>query len=259
VTPIQLTKQQLISGRGVIDGLAVNPGADADHDLTISAGVTRDSTDTYMMTLLSPLTKQSDAAWAAGNNAGGMFVGSVQANTYYHCFLILKEDGTIDAGLDTSLVCANRPAGYIAHRRIATRRTNNNGDWFIIWQLGDQNLWQYPRWDALGVTLGTTPTLFTLSTPPGVRVFPIAAFVTFYKYNSTVYGAVYSPEISGPGIVDLQTHVSQTTNYNAWPVAFGATPLRTNTSSQVLAGSQYEDSLFYFCSAGYFDPRGKDE
>jgi hypothetical protein len=108
-----------------ISGLIPSNAADADHDITISAGKAFDSTGTNVLELTSTLTKQIDAAWAAGDNLGGLFSGTVAADTTYHLFIIEKDsDGSIDAGFDTSITAANIPVGYTAYRRVASFLTD---------------------------------------------------------------------------------------------------------------------------------------
>ena len=59
------------------------------------------------------LTKQIDAAWVAGDNAGGLFTGSVAADTFYYCFVIENlSTGVVDAGFDPSFSSPTLPSGY---------------------------------------------------------------------------------------------------------------------------------------------------
>lgn len=107
-------------------GCVTMAAADTDHDVTVTPGRRRDSTDTVNMPAASGnMTKQIDAAWAAGDAAGGLFSGSVAANTTYHFFEIMKDsDNSIDYGWDTSLTAANIPTGYTYYRRIRSYRTD---------------------------------------------------------------------------------------------------------------------------------------
>jgi len=99
-------------------GLAIATG-DPDHDGIVYAGSARDSSNAVDMTLPSDTTKQIDASWSVGDNAGGLFSGSVAAGTVYNRFLIKRSDtGVVDWGWDTSLVAANRPASYDSYRWI---------------------------------------------------------------------------------------------------------------------------------------------
>lgn len=84
---------------------------DSDHDIKIPAGsftLTDGSGNYKLFTNSSDLTKQIDANWSSGDDSGGFPSGlSLSANTMYYMFLIGKDDGTIDAGFDTSSSAAN--------------------------------------------------------------------------------------------------------------------------------------------------------
>ena len=58
--------------RGAIDGLILSNDSDADHDIAIAPGVARDDGDAVNMTNSATLTKQLDAPWAVGDDAGGL-------------------------------------------------------------------------------------------------------------------------------------------------------------------------------------------
>jgi len=112
-----------------LTGLGLSNGTDADHDIDIATGKARDSSDAYNLDLSSALTKQIDATWAVGTNAGGLFSGTVTTDTTYHVFLIRKSsDGSIDAGFDTSVAAANIPAGYAEYRRIGSVITDGSSN-----------------------------------------------------------------------------------------------------------------------------------
>ena len=104
-------------------------GSDTDHDIDFSAGRVADSTAASMLILESVMTKQIDSAWTLGNNAGGLFSGTVANSTTYYCFLIQNDtDETIDCGFDTSSTAANIPSGYTKYRRIAQLSTDGSAN-----------------------------------------------------------------------------------------------------------------------------------
>jgi len=110
-------------------GLELSNAADADHDITMAAGQATDSTNAFSLSLSSALTKQIDAAWAVGDAAGGLFSGTVAADTFYHIFVIRKDsDGSIDVGYDVSITAANIPAGYTAFRRRGYLKTDSGAN-----------------------------------------------------------------------------------------------------------------------------------
>jgi len=97
---------------------------DSDHDVDFAAGTIANSTGVALLTLAA-MTKRLDAAWASGAGAGGLFSGTIAADTTYYCFVIEKDsDGAFDCGFDTSVTAANIPAGYTRYRQIARFKTN---------------------------------------------------------------------------------------------------------------------------------------
>lgn len=87
-----------------------NATGDAVNDITFAAGWVYDSTGVYKLALPSAMTKQSDAAYAAGTGAGG---GSLSGSGWFHCYIIRKDsDGTIDCCFNTV------PAGHTYYRHV---------------------------------------------------------------------------------------------------------------------------------------------
>src|SRR5438046_403576 len=72
------TVRQLVTGlpAGHIFGLGMSNAADANNDITVAAGKCRSEDDTEDLVLAAPITKQLDAGWAVGNNAGGLNTGA---------------------------------------------------------------------------------------------------------------------------------------------------------------------------------------
>lgn len=242
---------QSFLSRGFIDGLIISNGTDADHDINIAAGACRDSSDAYNMVLASTMTKQIDAAWAAGSAAGGLFSGSVGNSTWYHVFLIRKDaDGSIDAGFDTSVTAANKPAGYSTYRRIGSVLTNGSANIIAFKQVGDRFTWvDYIR-ELNSAALPTSSTLLTISVPLGVVVHAITAI---YAYHATA-GAFYIIEDEdGGGAGGIGVSVGSNTTVGGYNSVH-----RTNTSSQLRHLSSAANTTGYFDTFGWIDPRGKD-
>jgi len=237
-------------GRGYIDGLITANGTDADHDIDIAAGECRDSTNTYNMILGSTLTKQIDASWASGNNAGGLFSGSVGNSTWYHVFLIRRDDGTIDAGFDTSVSAANRPAGYSTYRRIGSVLTNSSANIIAFTQNGDQFLWNSYTTDKSGAFTAGAWTAYTASVPTGVVVDAIVKF----DLQATAITAEHAG-ISDYGFDNWRV-CGRAPVLGEWCFATTAT-CRTNTSAQLKYYATGGNSFSLFCM-GWIDPRGRD-
>ena len=125
-----------------IGGLKTSNAADAAHDVTIAVGSARDYTDTATMTLASAITKQIDASWAVGTNAGGLDTGSVAANTGYGLYLIRRTDtGVVDVLFSTDMSAAGgsvtMPTSYTQKRLIGWVRTDGSSNIISYLQSGD--------------------------------------------------------------------------------------------------------------------------
>lgn len=171
----EIVKPALIS-QNAISGLVCQNGTDTQHDIDIGTGEAMDSTNGYVLRLTSTLTKQIDAAWAAGTNAGGLFSGTVAANTTYFVFLIRKDsDGSIDAGFDTSSTAANIPGGYTAFRLIDALITDGSANIinFYAWPVSNRTIMKYYNaiiQDLSTTTPATSRTLVALTVPNSDQV-----------------------------------------------------------------------------------------
>lgn len=246
--------------RGYISGLTLSNDTDTDHDISISAGVARDSTNTYDLTRSSAIVKQIDAAWAVGTAAGGLFSGTVGNNTWYHVFLIRKDsDGTIDAGFDTSVTAANIPAGYTAYRRIGSVYTDGSANIRQFTQFANQFLWKSPIEDVDNETNpGTTASLKTLSVPPDVRVFALVQCQhTEPANNITLY--LSSPDVNDDAVSTNGTPLGCSQNpvgYRGYYRGY----VRTNTSKQIRRRFHFSTASLAFdlVTCGWLDARGAD-
>jgi len=93
----ELASFSTLAFSGLLSGLTLsNNGTDATNDIDIETGVCFDRTRLKFGRLSSALTKQLDANWAAGTNAGMRYSGAAIANGTYHLWLVWKADGTTD-------------------------------------------------------------------------------------------------------------------------------------------------------------------
>jgi len=190
---------------GHINGLVIsNNVTDSANDIDIATGEATDSGAAYVMKLTSGLTKQIDFTWAAGTDAGGLFSGSVAADTWYHVFLIRKDsDGSLDAGFDTSVTAANIPAGYTAYRLIDSVLTDisSNIIAFSNRECGHaiEKLWLDPPLDINVGNAGTAAVLRTLSVPPSYQTTAI-----LNVYVSQVASGTYDFYMSPTDVNDEQ-------------------------------------------------------
>ncbi|MGH9910688.1 MAG: hypothetical protein ACRD32_08605, partial [Nitrososphaerales archaeon] len=108
---------------GHIQGLIyANSTGDATNDIDISIGMATSANvaqaDRRTMTLTSTLTKQLDAAWAVGTNAGGLDTGSI-GNSDYYIWLIMRPDtSVVDVLFSLSSTAPTMPTNYTFKRLI---------------------------------------------------------------------------------------------------------------------------------------------
>lgn len=111
--------------QGYYFGLGLTTAAvDTANDITIATGAAAaDTSPYYLMQLGTAITKQIDAAWAVGNNAGGLDTGAVGNNTYYIWLIQRSDTGVTDALFSLSSTAPTMPTNYDRKRLIgrATR------------------------------------------------------------------------------------------------------------------------------------------
>lgn len=114
--------------KGYKYGFTLSLDTDTDHDILVAAGVARDNSDSVNI-VGSAMTKQIDATWAEGDDAGGLFSGTVANSTTYYFFAIVKDsDSSVDYGFDTSSTAANIPSGYTKYLLLDTLLTDDSAN-----------------------------------------------------------------------------------------------------------------------------------
>jgi len=94
------------------DQITISNGTDLDHDIDFTAG-NFNFDDGSGQAVATALTKQIDASWVAGDNAGGLDTGSVAADTFYYCYSIYNPTTqTSDAIFTTTYNSPTLPSGY---------------------------------------------------------------------------------------------------------------------------------------------------
>lgn len=243
--------------RGHIWGLGLsNAGGDTTNDITIAAGEATDDAGEVKIQLTSAITKQIDATWAVGTNAGGMNTGSVANDTWYEVHLIYREDtGVVDVMFTTTANRATLPTNYTHKRRIGwVRRGTATNLQFT--QVGDHFTLSAAINDV-AITKTTTATNVTLTVPPST----IARFRatldgnTSVNANSAVMFKELAEDTSGPtlttgigslGYIDLATCA-----------AAGHFELRANSSSQIKHDSEVAQGNLDISTFGWIDHRGR--
>ena len=166
----------LQSSPGHISALVLSNDTDTNHDINVTAGAGRNAANDGDLVLASEQTKQIDASWATGDDAGGLSSAlTVATNTWYHLFLVLIS-GTVEVGFDTSVVAANLIAsdGATKFRRIGSVLTNGSANiiGFISFETaggGLEFVWGTIVADFSDTNPGTTSQTPALSTPLGIE------------------------------------------------------------------------------------------
>ncbi len=137
---------------GFLSGLDVTVNStDAEHDIDIAAGSCRNADDDGNLDIASALTKQLDASWASGTNAGGLSSTLTPANnTEYYVFAI-EVSGAADVGFDTSATAANLVTDHSItnYREIGRFITDGSANISVVFDRNQVN--------AVAVTTQTTP------------------------------------------------------------------------------------------------------
>lgn len=251
--------------RGYLAGFIMsNNGSDAAHDIDIAIGECRNSADGANLSLSSALTKQINAVWAEGTNQGGfpsgLNSGIAQASTWYHMFVILKTDDTVDAGFDTSLTAANLltdATSYTEYRRIGSVLTDVSSNILAFTQTNDRFELDASINDTDVTNFGTTAVSYTLSVPTGITGMRALFMATLSKAAATPYCHFYSPNRSDEA-VDTATGIVSMRCQTAGVEASSIYDIVTNTSGQVRGVASTDSCTLDLRSFGWIDPRGKD-
>lgn len=240
-------------GRNVLAGLTVSLGTDVVNDINIAVGECRDDTNVVDIVLGTALTKQLDAAWAAGTNAGGR-VDGVLADGSWHCYVIMKADRTTDFLFTNIFGNPTMPSGYVYKRRIASI-VRAGGSIRGFQQLGDYFQILAPIDNHSGATVaqnGTFLLVLSTSVPTGLKFFTDVSITCSHNTSNSI-SYIYDPDTTMPGRGPLYTpaaNVGNTMRAGMW----------TNTSGtlRVTAGTQTGTFTYIGSVNGYWDPRDKD-
>jgi len=173
-------------------GFKVSNDTDTEHDINITAGRCADSTMSSMINLPAELTKQIDATWAAGDDAGGLDTGTVAVSTWYYVFAILKDsDLSADALFSLSKTAPTMPSGYTYFRRLrGALLTDASADILGFFQKNEQFYFVTRINDVSDDAPGTSRNLAVISVPPdfigkvGMVLYNTPSDHHFYAFGS---------------------------------------------------------------------------
>lgn len=240
--------------RSYLTGLALSTaGGSATFAVAVGAA-TSDDTTTSIKLSTTPFSKTT-GAWAVGSGNGSLDTGAIANNTWYHVYLIERTDtGVVDVLTSLSASAPTLPTSYSVKRRIGSMKTDGSSHWTAFTQNGDEFLWVTPIADAVGFSLTTTASLFTLSVPTGVQV---------WSKISTIGGsaATWTYIVTSPDQADTAPVHNSLMSMEGVAGNFAGTEqnVRTSTSAQIRARSDIAGGLnFYITTFGWLDRRGRD-
>jgi hypothetical protein len=220
----------LSAERGPISTISNNSG-DPTNDIDFSAGSAFSSDAAHWPMVGAALTKQLDASWAVGNNAGGRMSAAAIANGTYHCFQIRRPDtGVVDYGFDVSATAPTLPANYTQYRRIGSI-LREAGTIIPFFQTG--NIFNRVN-QAIdrNNTAAVASALLTLSIPSGIVCYPILrlSYSIGVSINVSVNIGSAVMGTANLAVLNLITGAGDTTDSGVYLVP---TIFASNTSSQV--------------------------
>lgn len=188
---------------GLLHGLTLSNGTDATNDIDIATGTARNLADDFTIILSSALTKQLDATWAAGDNAGmrnSALDGGSIANRTYQIWLV--SDGTTvdiyataqatESGCLTALQAESGGSAYAYARRIGAIR-RESGAIVPFQQYDDKFIRDTPVNDYNTASPGTSEVTPSLSTPAGIVTEAIISFTVDTGNTQTESYALVRP------------------------------------------------------------------
>jgi hypothetical protein len=237
--------------RGYIDGLILSNDSDVDHDIAVSTGVCRNSTNVENIEI-SALIKQLDANWVVGNNQGGLDTGSVAANTWYHVFAIKRTDtGVTDILFSLSVNAPSLPTNYTVFRRIGSILTDADSNIIGFTQAGESFTWNTAIVDVNAAAGPNVDTLVVVSVPTGI---PIQARCRIEITSATVgdeYHLQDAPAVSSYELI-AYAQVAGVKNSS------GEGLVRTNTSAEITHKATDTDVTVSLITNGWIDSRGSE-
>jgi hypothetical protein len=246
--------------RGYLSGMGLSNDTDTDHDILVAVGIVRDAADAVDIELTSAITKQIDASWASGDDAGGLSSSlTLSADTWYHVHAIIVS-GSADIGFDTSVTAANLVTDHsaTAYRRIGSVLTDSSSNIINFQQFGDEFIYDSQVNNLSSGSPGTTRLTQTVTAPLGVETRAILGIIAVVAGSNS--GVRFT--ITHPGVTDAAAATANlnnggensSNNNGTW--ASGTHIVRTNTSSQVAYRQDFGASVSINTN-GYYDDRGQ--
>lgn len=254
VYPNSQNSLEVVPPRSFLSGLQMST-AGSSASFSVTAGQAADSTNVVMMTLPAAMTK-SVLAWSVGSGNGGLDTGAIANNTWYHVHLIATAAGATDILYSLSATAPNLPSGYVYFRRLGSVRTNGSLQWILFSQNGDEFLWSVPTNDINTAGLGTTPTLYPLTVPPGLKV--TARLRGYMTNGSTACNILINSPDEASCAQDVPFGNVTATANSANAIFEFTVDVRSDVNGNIRAVSGAASTTFVAVTYGWIDRRGRD-
>lgn len=249
---------------GHIQGLTYsNSAGDPTNDIDIAIGMCTSAdaaqANRRTMTLATALTKQLDAAWAVGTNAGGLDTGAI-GNSDYYLWLIMRSDtGVVDALFSLSSTAPTMPTNYDYKRLIGWfKRVAGTIVSFHTYEMagGGLNL----LWDTPTLDVSLANTLTTSRRTDAVKVPLNFSTVATINVNPSDASAGHQTYIYCPDMTDMapSTSAAPLLTFNAFVATVsnsigGQIRVRTSATGTIAARSSLATLDLYAVSTLGFE------
>ena len=243
---------------GEIFGLTTSRGGVTS--MTIATGVCVDGTQGVTMRLTSAQnSKLVNSAWAVGVTTGMLDTGTIAASTWYHVFLIYRQDtGVVDSICSTTVATPTMPTNYTHYRRIGSFRTDGSSQIIAYTQDGDYFRWAAgPALDVNATNPGTSATTSTVTVPSGVNVH---AYFNVGLAPSASGSALYISDLAANDEAASITATPLAQIRAVTNTASGWAIVRTNTTAQIRwrVDSSDGSTVVRIVALAWWDPRGRN-
>ena len=236
----------------VYGGKLSNAAGDATNDITIQPLVVQDEGGGGLLELTAARTKQIDAAWAVGDNAGGMNTGSVANDTWYEVIAVKRTDtGVVDVMFSTTANRATLPTNYTLKARIGWVRRGTAAN-LVFTQRGDFFTLTTPINDV-AASKATSQAAVTLTVPPNaIALFRAGADMsTSVNANSALVFREIGEADTAPALATGNISLGY------WDLATGASgghfAVRADGSSQIRHDADTAVGAFDISTYGWVD------
>lgn len=246
--------------RSYLAGLAVsNSAGDVVNDLDIAVGEARSDDNTTNLLLATAMTKQLDAAWAAGTAAGGRIASESLADGTWYVFVFLRSGGAVDVCFSQSL-SPTLPDGGTKRRRVWSF-LRESGTIAAFTAAGDLCEWITVGMEHDITNPGATAVLRALRVPLGMAVRArYNAVISTTSLQLTSYFSNPAVSDQAPSLTVGPLH-SQSLVNSSHVLDGHQLDTLTNTSGQIRTRLTASDAgtRLRLSTLGYLDRRGRDD